>query len=105
MSSQFPVATPHGTPFFREATCSKWSKSRLSKTNNIGNNKLLRLNCDVGDCTQIIEICYACNANVLTVHSFEYGKRVPRFLCPPIERFLLSRGGGREECLHLFQLI
>ena len=35
----------------------------------------------------------------------QYRTRVPRFLCPPIERFLVSRNEGGEECLHLLQLI
>ena len=35
----------------------------------------------------------------------QYRPRVLHFIGPPIERFLLSRNEGGEECIHLLQLI
>ena len=43
MSSPFPIAMLNGTLFFCETTWSKWSKSRLSKTNYYNNNGILGL--------------------------------------------------------------
>ena len=102
MSSQFPVAIPNGTPFFRESTCSKWSKRHLSKTNNNGNNKLLRLNkwCLwlYSDYWDLLRVQYWCSDS--TVHEFQvFFVHLLNDSC-----FLVMEVGG-EECLHLFQLI